>query len=160
MAEMSGAPLTLLEERCRPNRLQSAAVVAQHPARVRAHSTFNNNNISSSIDPRGAIQKRSNTDRHRSISTTQADRLYRLAADQSSSNITVKDFFNIREARKVGDVVVLAITSFSPGVGQMGAEDVDHPMAFVRHEFEGSWKPEYEGASNPTGHWLDKSSVR
>lgn len=52
-------------------------------------------------------------------------------------NITYEDFSNQREHRKVGDVVVLPITSFSPGVQQMGAEDVDDPMAFVEHNFGG-----------------------
>lgn len=53
------------------------------------------------------------------------------------TNVTAADFFNIREHKKIGDVVVLPITSFSPGVGQMGAEGPEHPMAFVKHEFDG-----------------------
>ena len=40
-------------------------------------------------------------------------------------------------AKKVGDVVVLPITSFSPGVQQMNAKEPDDPMAFVKHDFEG-----------------------
>jgi alpha 1,6-mannosyltransferase len=52
-------------------------------------------------------------------------------------NITWEDFTGMTTAKKVGDVVILPITSFSPGVQQMGAEDYDHPMAFVKHEFEG-----------------------
>ena len=36
-----------------------------------------------------------------------------------------------------GDVVVLPITAFSPGVGQMGAGEDDDPMAMVKHNFEG-----------------------
>ncbi|TVY88015.1 Initiation-specific alpha-1,6-mannosyltransferase [Lachnellula willkommii] len=60
----------------------------------------------------------------------------------SKGNITWRDFAGMKAAKKVGDVVVLPITSFSPGVQQMGAEDVDHPMAFVKHDFEGTWKPE------------------
>jgi alpha 1,6-mannosyltransferase len=55
----------------------------------------------------------------------------------SQGNITWKDFTGIESAKKVGDVVVLPITSFSPGVQQMGAKDYDDPMAFVKHEFEG-----------------------
>ncbi|KAF2858947.1 glycosyltransferase family 32 protein [Piedraia hortae CBS 480.64] len=62
----------------------------------------------------------------------------------SSGNITWQDFTGMKEAKKVGDVIVLPITSFSPGVGQMGAGDDDDPMAFVKHSFEGSWKPESE----------------
>lgn len=64
--------------------------------------------------------------------------------DSKYQNITASDFFNIKEHKKVGDVIVLPITSFSPGVGQMGAGEPDDPMAFVKHEFEGSWKPESE----------------
>lgn len=52
-------------------------------------------------------------------------------------NITYEDFSNQVERRKVGDVVVLPITSFSPGVGQMNAGDTDDPMAFVKHNFDG-----------------------
>ncbi|TVY25582.1 Initiation-specific alpha-1,6-mannosyltransferase [Lachnellula hyalina] len=60
----------------------------------------------------------------------------------SKGNITWRDFTGMKAAKKVGDVVILPITSFSPGVQQMGAEDVDHPLAFVKHDFEGTWKPE------------------
>ena len=57
--------------------------------------------------------------------------------DESSSNITYLNFTGIEAPKKVGDVVVLPITSFSPGVKQMGAKDYDDPMAFVKHDFEG-----------------------
>jgi len=59
-------------------------------------------------------------------------------------NVTYEDFTGLAEQTRVGDIAVLPITSFSPGVEQMGAEDIDHPLAFVRHEFVGSWKPESE----------------
>ncbi|RFU29353.1 hypothetical protein B7463_g6985, partial [Scytalidium lignicola] len=62
----------------------------------------------------------------------------------SKSNITWRDFTGMEMPKKVGDVVVLPITSFSPGVGQMGAGEYDDPMAFVKHDFEGTWKPEEE----------------
>ncbi|KAL4877530.1 nucleotide-diphospho-sugar transferase [Aspergillus karnatakaensis] len=58
----------------------------------------------------------------------------------STRNITYEDFTNQVEYQKVGDVVVLPITSFSPGVQQMNAGDVDDPMAFVKHDFDGTWK--------------------
>ncbi|KAK7915133.1 Initiation-specific alpha-1-6-mannosyltransferase [Apiospora marii] len=66
--------------------------------------------------------------------------------DMSSStgNITFQNFTGIESPKKVGDVVVLPITSFSPGVQQMGAKEPDDPMAFVKHDFEGTWKPESE----------------
>ncbi|RDL41540.1 Glycosyltransferase family 32 protein [Venustampulla echinocandica] len=60
-----------------------------------------------------------------------------------TGNITWKDFTGMTSLKRVGDVVVLPITGFSPGVHQMGAGDYDHPLAFVKHEFEGTWKPEH-----------------
>lgn len=64
------------------------------------------------------------------------------------------------EGLRIGDVLILSITAFSPGVGHMGAESVDHPGAFVKHgcasaaplrrrdssssrdyRFAGTWKP-------------------
>lgn len=52
-------------------------------------------------------------------------------------NVTWEAFTGMETAKKVGDVVVLPITSFSPGVQQMGAKEPDDPMAFVKHDFEG-----------------------
>jgi len=52
-------------------------------------------------------------------------------------NITWRDFTGMTSPKKVGDLVVLPITSFSPGVDQMGAKDEQDPMAFVKHNFEG-----------------------
>ncbi|KAL9946040.1 membrane-bound alpha-1,6- mannosyltransferase Initiation-specific [Verticillium nonalfalfae] len=60
----------------------------------------------------------------------------------SKGPIDWRNFTGMEQSKKVGDVVVLPITSFSPGVQQMGAKDDDDPMAFVKHEFEGTWKPE------------------
>ncbi|KAK3693624.1 glycosyltransferase family 32 protein [Podospora appendiculata] len=62
----------------------------------------------------------------------------------SAGQIDFRNFTGMEVAKRVGDVVVLPITSFSPGVQQMGAKDIDDPMAFVKHEFEGTWKPESE----------------
>ena len=51
--------------------------------------------------------------------------------------IDYKEFTGMDSPKRVGDVVVLPITSFSPGVGQMGSKEPDDPMAFVKHDFEG-----------------------
>ncbi|KAH8661968.1 glycosyltransferase sugar-binding region DXD domain-containing protein-containing protein [Xylariales sp. PMI_506] len=64
--------------------------------------------------------------------------------EHSKGNITWESFTGMQDPKRVGDVIVLPITSFSPGVGQMGAKDIDDPMAFVRHVFEGTWKPQSE----------------
>ncbi|KAI0172895.1 hypothetical protein GGR52DRAFT_580533 [Hypoxylon sp. FL1284] len=63
----------------------------------------------------------------------------------SQGNISYLNFTGIVSPKKVGDVVVLPITSFSPGVQQMGAKDYDDPMAFVKHDFEVSQSPEPVG---------------
>ncbi|KAF7549752.1 hypothetical protein G7Z17_g6153 [Cylindrodendrum hubeiense] len=62
----------------------------------------------------------------------------------SKEKIDYHQFTGMETSKRVGDVVVLPITSFSPGVGQMGAKEPDDPMAFVKHDFEGTWKPESE----------------
>ncbi|KAF2868163.1 nucleotide-diphospho-sugar transferase [Massariosphaeria phaeospora] len=59
-------------------------------------------------------------------------------------NVTWEHFTGMKEPKKIGDVIVLPITSFSPGVKTMGAGEEDDPMAFVKHNFEGTWKPESE----------------
>ena len=53
-------------------------------------------------------------------------------------NVTWKAFTGMETPKKIGDVVVLPITSFSPGVQQMGSKEPDDPMAFVKHDFEGA----------------------
>ncbi|TLD22094.1 hypothetical protein PspLS_07970 [Pyricularia sp. CBS 133598] len=60
----------------------------------------------------------------------------------SKGVIDWRNFTGMEMPKRVGDVIVLPITSFSPGVQQMGAKDYDDPMAFVKHDFEGTWKPE------------------
>lgn len=53
-------------------------------------------------------------------------------------NITWEHLTGMTRPKLVGDVVVLPITSFSPGVMQMGAGETDDEMAFVKHNFEGT----------------------
>lgn len=53
------------------------------------------------------------------------------------TNISASEFFAMTERKLLGDVMILPITSFSPGVGQMGAGDLEDPLAFVHHEFSG-----------------------
>ncbi|OAX78281.1 hypothetical protein ACJ72_07413 [Emergomyces africanus] len=67
-------------------------------------------------------------------------RYFEAAKPPHGRNVTAMDFSGITVQRKLGDVVVLPITSFSPGVRQMGSREPDDPMAFVKHEFEGRSK--------------------
>lgn len=56
----------------------------------------------------------------------------------SKGNITWQHFTGMKAPKKVGDVIILPITSFSPGIKTMNAGDEDDPMAFVKHNFEGT----------------------
>lgn len=49
-------------------------------------------------------------------------------------------FANLETPMVVEDVMVLPITLFLPGVGQMGAKSSQDPLAYVQHMFLGSWK--------------------
>jgi alpha 1,6-mannosyltransferase len=55
----------------------------------------------------------------------------------SKGNITWEHFTGMKAPKKVGDVIILPITSFSPGIKTMNAGEDDDPMAFVKHNFEG-----------------------
>ncbi|TYJ52494.1 hypothetical protein B9479_006888 [Cryptococcus floricola] len=50
------------------------------------------------------------------------------------------DLRGLREPMRVGDVLILPVTGFSPGVGNFGAQQRGHPQAMVEHGFAGSWK--------------------
>eukprot|EP00842_Homolaphlyctis_polyrhiza_P005210 jgi/Hompol1/5690/HPOL_000817-RA len=50
---------------------------------------------------------------------------------------------NLQQTILVGDVVVLPITGFSPGVRTMGAQEKHHHEARLVHQFYGSWKPNH-----------------
>jgi alpha 1,6-mannosyltransferase len=59
----------------------------------------------------------------------------------SKGNITWEHFTGMKAPKKVGDVIVLPITAFSPGIKTMGAGEDDDPQAFVKHNFEGKFSP-------------------
>ncbi|ODN86100.1 hypothetical protein L198_07393 [Cryptococcus wingfieldii CBS 7118] len=50
------------------------------------------------------------------------------------------DLKGLREPMRVGDVLILPVTGFSPGVGNFGAQQRGDPQAMVEHGFAGSWK--------------------
>jgi alpha 1,6-mannosyltransferase len=56
----------------------------------------------------------------------------------NSSEITWQRFANLKEPIKLSDVLVLPITSFSPGVGHMGSRSTADRLAFVSHGFSGN----------------------
>lgn len=72
------------------------------------------------------------------------DVLFEYFNEVSNEEVTYLTFTNKETSTLVGDVLVLPITSFSPGVGHMGAKSRNDPMAYVQHHFSGSWKPDNE----------------
>ncbi|ORX41208.1 hypothetical protein BD324DRAFT_613641 [Kockovaella imperatae] len=50
------------------------------------------------------------------------------------------DLRSITVPLRIGDVVVLPVTGFSPGVGNFGAKWAWDEQAMVEHKFKGSWK--------------------
>lgn len=63
-----------------------------------------------------------------------------------SFNIISWEFFSlINKPVIVDDIMILPITSFSPGVNTMEAKDDNDEMAFVKHMFSGSWKATADG---------------
>ena len=56
---------------------------------------------------------------------------------ESTENVTWKQFTRITTGKKIGDVIVLPITAFSPGIETMGAGPDEDPMAMVKHFFDG-----------------------
>ncbi|WBW74343.1 Golgi alpha-1,6-mannosyltransferase Och1 [Schizosaccharomyces osmophilus] len=53
---------------------------------------------------------------------------------------TWENVTGIQTPMLVGDVLILPITSFSPGVWHMGSKSASDPTAYVKHYFSGSWK--------------------
>lgn len=60
-----------------------------------------------------------------------------------------KNLTGITEAQFIRDIIILPITGFSPGQGHMGSQDFTDEHAMVKHDFEGSWKPESERMISP-----------
>lgn len=69
---------------------------------------------------------------------------YNKGLDIFQKGVDWKFFTLMKSPIVLDDVLVLPITGFSPGVGHMGSKSPSHPSAYVRHMFEGSWKPENE----------------
>jgi mannosyltransferase OCH1-like enzyme len=54
--------------------------------------------------------------------------------------VVESDLRNMETPKLFGDVYVLPITAFSPGVGHMNAKEATDKEARVKHLFEGGWK--------------------
>jgi len=58
----------------------------------------------------------------------------------TSLNTHWTQFRSLQGSKQINDVLTLSITGFSPGVGHMGSEGLEHPDAKVQHTFLSSWK--------------------
>nr|KAJ3412671.1 membrane-bound alpha-1,6- mannosyltransferase Initiation-specific [Polyrhizophydium stewartii] len=68
-----------------------------------------------------------------------------IFAELLTHNVGPDNLRKLEHATLVGDIVILPITGFSPGVGTMGAKGISDPEARVHHLFEGSWKKDKDG---------------
>ncbi len=59
---------------------------------------------------------------------------------QEIGKINVKSFSGLINPKVINDVMILPITSFSPGIGRMGSKGIDDELAYVVHFFMGTWK--------------------
>jgi alpha 1,6-mannosyltransferase len=55
----------------------------------------------------------------------------------SRGSVTWANFTGLETGKRVGDTLVLPITSFSPTAVALGARGLNDPMAFVAHGFQG-----------------------
>ena len=62
----------------------------------------------------------------------------------SSSNLT-----GLTEPRLIGDVLILPVTSFAPGLPHSNAKGVEDESALVQHLFAGSWKHDRVAEASP-----------
>ncbi|ODV62714.1 glycosyltransferase family 32 protein [Ascoidea rubescens DSM 1968] len=67
---------------------------------------------------------------------------YRKINKSAKTPLTWEFFTGMEIPIIIDDVLILPISSFSPGVGQMGSHKETHPLAYAKHMFEGSWKDE------------------
>jgi hypothetical protein len=58
----------------------------------------------------------------------------------TSLNTHWTQFRSLQGSKQIKDLLTLSITGFSPGVGHMGSEGLQHPDAKVQHAFLNSWK--------------------
>jgi alpha 1,6-mannosyltransferase len=58
----------------------------------------------------------------------------------SANSVAAKDLRNLETPKLVGDIYVLPITGFSPGVGHMGSKPTSDKEARIQHLFAGTWK--------------------
>ncbi|GAA5931993.1 hypothetical protein JCM3775_004207 [Rhodotorula graminis] len=66
---------------------------------------------------------------------------WRFRASADASQLLIPAWAQILpHLERWGDVKMLSITGFSPGIGHMGAHDKSHPAAMAVHGFAGSWR--------------------
>ncbi|MEW5308713.1 MAG: hypothetical protein WDW38_000651 [Sanguina aurantia] len=107
------------------------AAAPGHP--VLANTFFRISKLLSHMDPANISVKEVTATTGPSVWT---DAVYDHIAAQGK---TWQSFMGMQAAQKVGDMYLLTITGFSPGVGHMGAGTTAHPAACVQHMFDGSW---------------------
>ena len=69
--------------------------------------------------------------------------VYKGLSIASGTNVTSRNFTYMTSPTLVGDVLILPVTAFGPGIGHSGSGSVNDDMALVVHQFAGSWKHDH-----------------
>ncbi|CAD6592665.1 MAG: hypothetical protein ASARMPREDX12_006343 [Alectoria sarmentosa] len=74
----------------------------------------------------------------------------------TGTNVTSSDLTGLTEPRLIGDVLILPVTAFAPGVPHSNAGGPEDKSALVHHLYKGSWKADHpfdadDGNSEDTG---------
>ena len=79
-----------------------------------------------------------------------SETVYHGLSDITGTNFTSSNLTGLKEPRLIGDVLILPVTAFAPGVPHSNAGGVEDESALVQHLYHGSWKADhpYEEAEN------------
>lgn len=73
-----------------------------------------------------------------------AECVYRGLSLATGTNVTSDNLTGLTEPRLIGDVLILPVTAFTPGVNHSNAGGPKDEGALVQHLFAGSWKADHQ----------------
>ena len=66
--------------------------------------------------------------------------IYEDLSTVTGTNVSSSNLTGLTEPRLIGDVLILPVTAFAPGVPHSNAKSIEDESALVQHLFAGSWK--------------------
>lgn len=77
-----------------------------------------------------------------------SETVYRGLSNMTGTNFTSSNLTGLMEPRLIGDVLILPVTAFAPGVPHSNARGVEDESALVQHLYHGSWKADHPFAAD------------